>query len=179
MMKLKWAKSLMENEEGTNYLWIQFQNAYIKKEARLAIHLPDGLHRSQNLNGYFEDEDETIIIYEFTETTDLVVEIFTEELIPCGERTICVEMRFIDDKNQQRQINEFIKIPLVNEDEVDLFKLDEEVVRRVKKFTADFNEDKEKSEEYVLNPLNISHELSELEEKYRVDFNFNERSVTL
>ncbi|PFE69954.1 hypothetical protein CN316_13840 [Bacillus cereus] len=61
-MKIKLAKSMIENEEGTNHVLIEIPDSLSYVSAEIAISLPSGVSRSKNENGFYEDEFGTIFI---------------------------------------------------------------------------------------------------------------------
>lgn len=92
MLDIKLAKSKMENEEGMNHLWIQLlhdEKAQSQK-SEIQIQLPEGISRSNNLNGFVENERGHIVVN--APYQDVIVEIFTQDAIQCGEMTIVVSL---------------------------------------------------------------------------------------
>ncbi|MFU1795620.1 hypothetical protein ACM1RC_17295 [Paenibacillus azoreducens] len=166
---IRLAKSMMEHEEGMNHLWIQIsrdENA-AAKPLELQIQLPDGIYRSDNLNGYAENEQKRVMLGPLD--TEVLFEIYTEEAIKCGEAAIQVTVF-----SGEKVITQDISLQLVTEEEMDQFQIDEQVVERVK--TLETNSDTcnscDKDNMNWLPKVRIiqSHELSELEKRYRVDY---------
>lgn len=183
MMKIKLAKSRMENEEGINHLWIEIPSFVFEAAEQLQFHisLPKGVFRLNNLNGYHEDKNGTILIDDFSKNQALIIEIFTQEPVPFSKGTICVELNYKDNLNQEKKINNCIPLSFVSDDEMDLLVIDEEVTNRVKQLRNRCIDD-EKSQEthFVIVPPNIhnvSNHLSELEKKYRVDYGVNSSMI--
>ncbi|QWU14880.1 hypothetical protein SAMN04487895_10954 [Paenibacillus sophorae] len=166
-LEVKLAKSMMENKEGMNHLWIQIfrDEATASEKMEIHIQLPDGIYRSCNLNGYAENERKQIVLD--SKDKDVLIEIFTQEAIACGEMTISVTLF-----SCENTITQEIPIQLVSEDEMDLVEIDEQVVERIKKLvnTPSTNEDAD----IVFIQSKIlearSNEFSYLEKKYRVDY---------
>ncbi|BFH61880.1 hypothetical protein [Paenibacillus azoreducens] len=163
---IRLAKSMMEHEEGMNHLWIQIsrdENA-AAKPLELQIQLPDGIYRSVNLNGYAENEQKRVMLGPLD--TEVLFEIYTEEAIKCGEAAIQVTVF-----SGEKVITQDISLQLVTEEEMDQVQIDEQVVERVK--TLETNSDTCNScDKNWLPKVRIiqSHELSELEKRYRVDY---------
>ena len=176
MMKIKLAKSLMENEEGTNHLWIKIPTiaSLTAKHVQISIHLPKGLYRLKNLNGYYEDKSGTIFIDDFSKKDDLIIEIFTQEQISCKEEMINVDFKYKEKLVQEGRISQCILLSFVREDEMDYVVIDEEVADRVKQLLNLPNDDEMSQEmEFVMitpKIQNVSNQISYLERKYRIDF---------
>lgn len=96
MIHIRFAKSAIEQEEGMNHLWLHIALPGGVQNARLQLILPAGLHRSPNLNGAVEDSSGRIWINDTQSVTDLYVEIFTREPVPCGEYSLAVELSYTD-----------------------------------------------------------------------------------
>jgi hypothetical protein len=113
MFNVKLAKSIMENEEGMNHLWIQLFPDVETKNAEIDVQLPDGIHRLHNLNGYVENESKHILL-DLTKDKDVLIELFTQDPITYGTATIVITL--IVGKNELIQ-----KIPiyLVTDDEME------------------------------------------------------------
>ncbi|WP_232695750.1 hypothetical protein [Brevibacillus daliensis] len=168
MIETKLAKSLMENEEGMNHLWIQIlweESVYQKSE--MQIQLPKGIYRSHNLNGYAENERKQIVLD--SKDKEVMIEIFTQDAIACGEVIISVTLF-----SCEKSISKEIPIHLVSEDEMDMVEIDEQVVERIKELgNANFPPTSEDTnivfiQTKVLEARN--NEFSYLEKKYRVDY---------
>lgn len=176
MMKIKLAKSLMENEEGTNHLWIKIPtiDPLTAKHIQISIRLPKGVYRLNNLNGYYENKYGTIFIDDFSKEHDLIVEIFTQEQISCKEGIISVDLKYKDNQVQEGKISHCIHLSFVSEDEMDYVVIDEEVTDRVKQLLNRPNDDEisQEMEFVMITPKiqNVSNQISNLEKKYRIDF---------
>lgn len=168
MLNLKLAKPMMENEEGMNHLWVQlfwdekdeYQNFEIK------IQLPTGIYRSQNLNGYMENERGNIVVN--TLNQDVIVEVFTQETIECGEVTIVVSLI-----TSETTISSEISLQLVEEDEMDIVEIDEQVVERIKVLSNEAPLQETETNIVSIHPRILQkreNEFSHLEKKYRVDY---------
>jgi hypothetical protein len=179
MIKVKLAKSLMENEEGTNHLLIKILSPVplAAKKVRIDIRLPNGVSRLNNLNGYYEDKSGTIFIDDFSKGHDLVIEIFTEKPTPCCEGNITIDLKYKDKQDQIKMINQCISLAIVSEDKMDNLAIDNEVIERTKNLLNGFICNEEIGEcEFVIVPptiQNVNNQISDLEKKYRVDFNVN------
>ncbi|MCW9132781.1 hypothetical protein OF830_17930 [Bacillus paramycoides] len=175
-MKIKLAKSMIENEEGTNHVLIEIPDSLSYVSANIAISLPSGLSRSKNENGFYEDEFATIFIDNISGKLQLLIELFTEEPVSCGKEMIVVNLTYKDKEGQETHINESIPLLIVHEDEMDELIVDKEVIDLVKRFlTGELmaEEDEDKDNGFVnIRPkiLQINNQLSELEKKYRIDF---------
>lgn len=123
-LEMKLAKSMMEHEEGMNHLWIQIirDGNTTDKPLELQIHLPDGVYRSVNLNGYAEIEQKRTVLG--PHDTEVLFEIYTEEAIPCGEAIIQVTLY-----SDERVITQDIALQLVTEEEMDQVQIDEHVLK--------------------------------------------------
>jgi len=168
MLELKLAKSMMENEEGMNHLWIRLLDDEIVtvQAYELQIDLPEGMYRSPNLNGFIENELEHVIVDAPHEA--VILEIFTQNAIPCGEKTITVHLC-----SAKSTITEAISLLIVEEEEMGTVEIDEQVIERIKTLSsAAPSFDKETTIEFT--PPKIlkqrSNEFSHLEKQYRVDY---------
>jgi len=169
MLEIKLAKSMMENEEGMNHLWIQIfrDEESVPQKTQMEIQLPNGIYRSCNLNGYTENDRKQILLD--SKDKEVMIEIFTQDAIACGEVTICVTLL-----SREKTITREIPIRLVCEDEMDLVEIDEQVVERIKELgNADNTPSSEDTDIVFIQPrvLESRHnEFSYLEKKYRVDY---------
>ncbi|NMF00851.1 hypothetical protein [Aneurinibacillus aneurinilyticus] len=172
MLDIKLAKSKMENEEGMNHLWIRIASFSSEnlKHAQVTIRLPDNIYRLENLNGYFEDENGSILLGSVLHEQDIMIEIYTQDEVPCGESKITVSLSYRDNQDQTKEILRSIPLRLVTENEMDNVEIDEEVISRLKKRNESHIE--EKFVEFPLQTQYVSNELSSLEKKYRVDCTF-------
>ncbi|ETT48475.1 MULTISPECIES: hypothetical protein [unclassified Paenibacillus] len=174
MIQVRPAKSALENEEGMNHLWLQIVPPGVAQNISLQLILPAGLHRSPNLNGAVEDSSGRIWINHTQSVTDLYIEIFTREPIPCGEYSLAAELSYTYDNGVFTTEREDIPLLVVSEEEAAQIRTDEEVVRRIKelRFLPDGGgANSSTSIEYTpakLIRLDSSH-ISEWEKKYRVE----------
>ena len=172
MIRMRFAKSAMEHEEGMNHLWLQIVPPGAAQNVRLQLILPAGLHRSPDLSGAVEDGNGRIRINEVLAVTDLYIEIFTREPIPCGKYRLAAELSYTDGNGVFTTVREDIPLLLVSEEEAAEIRTDEEVVRRIKelRFVPDSG-GLNSSNEYTpakLIRIDSSH-VSEWEKKYRVE----------
>lgn len=169
MLEIKLAKSLMEIEEGMNHLWIQIlrDEKVESQKSELHIQLPNGVYRSRNLNGYAENEREQIVLE--VQDKEVMIEIFTQDAIACGEVTISVALY-----SNENSISKEIPIHLVDENEMDMVEIDEQVVERIKELSNTNNPpNNEETNIVFIQPKVLEtrdNEFSDLEKKYRVDY---------
>lgn len=174
MIQVLLAKSALENEEGMNHLWLQIVPPGVAQNISLQLILPAGIHRSPNLNGAVEDSSGRIWINDTQSVTDLYIEIFTRDPIPCGEYSLAAELSYTDDNGVFTTEREDIPLLVVSEEEAAQIRTDEEVVRRIKelRFLPDGGAaNSSTSIEYTpakLIRLDSSY-ISEWEKKYRVE----------
>lgn len=172
MIQVRYAKSAIENEEGMNHLWLQIAPLGSVQNTRVQITLPAGLHRTRNLNGAVEDNTGVISVLEPLAATDLFIEIFTLEPIPCGMHYITVELSYRDSVGSGTSIRQEIPLIVVPEEESGDIDTDEEVVRRIKELQLlPGSGGVEEYNEYP--PVKLiridSSAVSEWEKKYRVE----------
>ncbi|WP_373233115.1 hypothetical protein [Cohnella sp.] len=168
MLDLKLAKSKMENEEGMNHLWVQlYRDEEVEsQQAEIQIRLPKGVYRSHNLNGFVENDREHIVVDAFD--PDVIIEIFTQDAIPCGETTIVVSLW-----TAETTVSKEISILVVEEDEMDRVEIDEQVVERIKKLSNAASPYDAGTNIVSLQPRILGkrdNEYSHLEKKYRIDY---------
>lgn len=173
-MKIKLAKSMIENEAGTNHMLIEIPASLSNASAEIAIFLPNGMFRSKNENGFYENEFGTIFIDNTSEKLQLLIEIFTEEPMPCEKEKVVVDLTYKDKQGRETCINQSVSMLIVNEDKMDELVVDYEVIDLVKKFlTGEMMTEEDEDSGFVnIRPkiLQINNQLSELEKKYRIDF---------
>ncbi|PEA21421.1 hypothetical protein COK06_09445 [Bacillus cereus] len=173
-MKIKLAKSMIENEEGTNHVLIEIPDSLSYVSAEIAISLPSGVSRSKNENGFYEDEFGTIFIDNISGKLQLLIEFFTEEPVSCGKEMIAVNVIYKDKEGKETCINEFLPLLIAQEDEMDELVVDKEVTDLVKRFlTGEITAEEDEDSEFVnIRPKTqqINNQFSELEKKYRIDF---------
>lgn len=172
MMQVRYAKSAIENEEGMNHLWIQIAPLGSVQNIRVQIALPAGLHRTRNLNDAPEDSAGVISVLEPLAATDLFIEIFTREPIPCGMHYITVELSYKDGAGSVISIRQTIPLRVVSDEESGAIHTDEEVVRRIKELhllpgSGEMNGNTGYPPAKLIR-IDSSH-VSEWEKKYRVD----------
>ncbi|GGF96416.1 hypothetical protein GCM10010912_46600 [Paenibacillus albidus] len=168
MLDIKLAKSKMENEEGMNHLWVQlFQDEKVQpQKSEIQIQLPKGIYRSNNLNGFVENEREHIVVDAFDQ--DVIIEIFTQDAIQCGEMTIVVSLL-----TAETTISKEIRIQIVEEDEMDMVEIDEQVVERIKELSNAAPTYDAETNIVSIQPRILEkrdNEYSHLEKKYRIDY---------
>ncbi|WP_340022902.1 hypothetical protein MHI24_28385 [Paenibacillus sp. FSL K6-1096] len=172
MIQVRYAKSLLENEEGINVLWIQLAPLPHARKARMQLHLPPGIHRSRNLNDVEEDSSGIISLPEPQAPADLFIEIYTREPIACGMYNVTIELSYTDEAGAATSVKHGMQLKVVSEEEAEELVTDPEVVRRVKELHR--RADTLTPESYIEYPpaklirLDAS-QVSEWEKKYRVD----------
>ncbi|WP_047154063.1 hypothetical protein [Aneurinibacillus tyrosinisolvens] len=172
MLNIRLAKSKMENEEGMNHLWVRIHplSSQVLKHAQLTIHLPNGVYRSENLNGYFENKSACMLLGSISHELNIMIEIYTQQEIPCRKTEITVSLSYKDGQGQPKEMTSSIPLVLVSEDEMDDMKIDKEVISQLEKIN-----ERNADEGLVGFPLQtqyLTNELSSLEKKYRIDCAF-------
>jgi len=172
MIKVLYAKSAIENEEGLNHLWIHLAAVGQVENVRLQLSLPVGIHRLRNLNGFREEQTGEIVIPNPRITNDIFIEIFTRELVTCGEKSISVAFCFNDEQGRVTRIEQFIPLKIIPEEEIDAVIVDEAVVNKIKDLRQQYEDPVvEEFIEYLppkLIRIDSSH-ASEWEKKYRIE----------
>lgn len=169
MLDVRLAKRLMENQEGMNHLWIQIlqDEPTVLEKSEMCIQLPNGVYRSYNLNGYTENECNHIFLDSMDK--EVMIEIFTQDEIACGEVTICVTLT-----SCELTITREISLRIVYEDDMDLVEIDEQVVERIKQLgSANISSNEENTDPIFNQPRVLKlrdNKFSYLTEKYRVDY---------
>lgn len=172
MIQVRLAKTLLENEEGINVLWIQLSPLRQSRKACVQLHLPPGIHRSRNLNDMEEDSSGIVSIPDPQAPADLFIEIFTRESIACGMYNLAVEVTYTDEAGLATSVKQGIPLKVVSDEEAPELVTDPEVVRRVKELQR--RSDSLTTEPYTAYPpaklirLDGGH-VSEWEKKYRVE----------
>jgi hypothetical protein len=168
MLNIKLAKSKMENEEGMNHLWVQlpWDKKAQPQKSEIQIQLPKGIYRSNNLNGFVENERGHIVVA--APDQDVIIEIFTQDAIQCGEMTIVVSLL-----TGETTVSREISLQVVEEDEMDRVEIDEQVIERVKELSNtappyDSGTDIVSIQPRIL--VKRDNEFSYLEKKYRIDY---------
>ncbi|MCM3273374.1 hypothetical protein [Paenibacillus elgii] len=180
MIVARLAKQAMEHEEGMNHLWVRFElpRAGSITDVRLTVDLPEGVHRSLNLNGYPETDRGAILLGDSPEDYDVILELYTEEAAACGRAEIGIAVEYKDGETEVCAI-QGISLELKAEDETEDWPVDEEVVERVKALQSSFKDKAaERAREFVIVPPIVkprSGYFENWEKKYRIDYSFNHR----
>jgi hypothetical protein len=172
MIKSRFMKPVMENEEGMNHLWIQLAPIGSADNLIVQIFLPIGLYRNKNFSGFNETEAMEIQITNPLITNDIIIELFTREQVVSGEKTIIVTLTYHENGKFNR-IEHFIPLKILPEDEIEEILVDEAVLQKVKELKQ--GQIIEQDKEFVVySPTHIlridPNKLSDLEKKYRIDF---------
>jgi hypothetical protein len=164
------AKTIMENEEGLNHLWIQFSHdLFDYKFLQIKVKLPHGMYRLPNLNGHHEDGAITI---DPSTSHDVLLEIFTQDATSCGQRTITVDLIYSDGRTRN-QLSYDITATLVSDEDMDNVVIDDQVVNRLKELRSTSTSEPPQVTDAVSvrpKPVAKANEFSYLEEKYRIDY---------
>lgn len=168
MVDIQLAKSKMENEEGMNHLWIKLHPEDLLQTSEIKIQLPKGIYLSKNLNGLIENEQGHII----TDASgqDMIIEIFTQDAIPCGEMTIVVSLL-----TSEAAVHQDISIQVVPEEEMDTAEINQHVVERVKALSntsPTHDDDEDDSNIVYIQPKILEQRISRLEKNYRIDYGY-------
>ncbi|WP_010491064.1 hypothetical protein [Paenibacillus elgii] len=180
MIVARLAKQAMEHEEGMNHLWVRFElpRAGNITDVRLTVDLPQGVHRSPNLNGYPETDRGAILLGDSPEDYDVILELYTEEAAACGRAEIGIAVEYKDGETEIRAVQS-ISLELKAEDETEDWPVDEEVVERVKALQSSLKDKAaERAPEFVIVPPIVrprSEYFEDWEKKYRIDCGFNHR----
>ncbi|MFC5406302.1 hypothetical protein [Cohnella soli] len=171
MIKVRHAKTAIENEEGMNHLWIQIAPIGQVENVRIQISLPIGIHRTRSVNGVDEDSTGEIFILNPRVANDVFIEIFTREPVTCEKKTINVAISYKDEVGRVTRVEHFVPLMVVSEEEIDSISTDEEVVEKIKELRQQF--ESSDAQEYIeLTPMKIiriEHHISEWEKKYRIE----------
>jgi ATP-dependent Clp protease protease subunit len=173
MITVKIEKSVMENEEGINHVWIQFQQLPGTEHiggVRVSLELPEGMHRLPNMNGYPENEFGAIEMGSPIKGSDVLIELYTEKAVPGDKGEISVIVDYRNDRGQLQRHTHSTTINFANEDGMNDLLIDEEVAGRVKQLRSRSLDDE--WEFTIIKPaaVSLSRELSELEKKYRIEY---------
>ncbi|MGY4762894.1 hypothetical protein ACVNS2_25245 [Paenibacillus caseinilyticus] len=176
MMELKWAKRVMEHEEGMNHLWISLGDLPEGSQVEVEVECPAGFYRAPNLNGYPESADGTVRI---SSTEGAVRDVVYEVGVRGGvsyesaEFRIRVRCTALDGHRSEREC--LTRVGLSREEAFDPM-LDEEVVVRVASLLtppAAIPEEETAERDpwpcVTVPPVIRTAELSEWEQKYRID----------
>ncbi|MDQ0897457.1 hypothetical protein [Paenibacillus sp. V4I7] len=172
MIKVRYAKSAIENEEGMNHLWIQLAPVGQVGKAHIQLSLPAGIHRVRNLSGFDEDQTGEIFIHNPRYVSDVFIEVFTREPVSCGEKTITVAFCYNDENGSVTRVEHFIRLMVVTDEEIDNAFIDEEVVSKIKELQQQ-NEGSKVQDSIEYAPTKFiridPNHLSEWEKKYRIE----------
>lgn len=172
---LRLAKSIMEQEDGMNHLWIQLFLADFSttEKAEIGIQLPSGLYRTPNLNGYEETESKGIFL-DLSQDKDVLFELYTQSAVSCGEAPILISIKYLDSRNRRKELSKEIVIRFVSEEEMDALEIDQMVIERVLELGNGAADMPNPGDDFVnLRPRTHeirNNEYAYLEEKYRVEF---------
>ncbi|MGO4531808.1 hypothetical protein AB4Z30_22235 [Paenibacillus sp. 2TAF8] len=166
MLDIQFAKSKMENEEGMNHLWIQVHPEDPLQTSEIQIQLPEGMYRSKNLSGLVENDHGHIVVD--APYQDVIIEIFTQDALECGELTIVVSLL-----TAETTVHQEISIQVVPEEEMDTAEINEHVVERIKALsnTSPTNDD-DVSKIVYIQPKIMEQGMSHLEKNYRIDYEY-------
>lgn len=173
MIKTRFTKSVMENEEGMNHLWIQLLPINHAEDVRIEITLASGVHRLNNLSGYDETDIQEIVIPNPSIENNIIVEIFTKNPVTVGEKTIIIAVTY-SEKELPIRVEHDVLLRVVSEEEMDSLIVDEEAVSFIKDHLrqchADEQHEYEFSDHSQTKVIRIeSKPESEWEKKYRIE----------
>lgn len=143
----------------------------LAQQAEIQLLLPDGIYRSRNLNGYAENERQHIVVGapdQEVPDQEVMVELYTENAIRCGEWTIAVNVW-----TAMSMISRELEMLVVGEEEMDAAELDDEVVECVKALRNAAPPADEGFRTVTIQPRRIEkrqHAFTDLEKKYRIDY---------
>ncbi|WP_281889989.1 hypothetical protein [Paenibacillus sp. YYML68] len=149
-----------------NHLWIQFMLDEKSQQSEIQIQLPEGIYRSNNLNGLVENEREHIVVNACDR--EVFVEIFTRAAIECGEMTIVVSLWTVE-----TTVTKEITIQIVEADEMDELEIDEQVIERIKELSNASPACDADSSRVTIQPRILEtrdNKYSYLEREYRIDY---------
>ncbi|WP_054940924.1 hypothetical protein [Paenibacillus ihuae] len=134
MIKARFAKSAIENEEGLNHLWIQIGPLEAVEHAEVGLQLPAGVYFGRACGGSLNKNSEGFTLLEPARVNELLVEIYTRQPIDCGWESLGVTVTYT---NQHRcELSEVLTVSLsiveAESAEAEEIHIDEEVVRKVK-----------------------------------------------
>lgn len=168
MLDIQFAKSKMENEEGMNHLWIQLHPEDLTQTPEIKIQLPEGMYRSKNLNGLVENDQGHIVVE--APYQDVIIEIFTQDAVSCGERTIVVSLL-----TSETTVHQHISVQVVPEEEMDTAEINQHVVERIKALSnasPTHDDDDDVSNIVYPQPKIMEQRMSHLEKNYRIDYGY-------
>jgi ATP-dependent Clp protease protease subunit len=126
------------------------------------------MYRSKNLSGLVENDQGHIVVD--APYQDVIIEIFTQDALECGELTIVVSLL-----TAETTVHQEISIQVVPEEEMDTAEINEHVVERVKALsnTSPTNDDDEDNSNIVyIQPKILEQRISHLEKNYRIDYGY-------
>jgi hypothetical protein len=173
IIKTRFTKSIIENEEGMNHLWIQLPPSGQVEDVRLHVSLPPGIHRLHNQTGYEENDIQEMIIPNPQIENNIVLELFTRDSIKCGERSIIVSVTYKEDSKHTR-IEHDVALRVESEEGLDSLIIDEEAVEFIKQLTQQQHtgEQQEFMDYSQSKIIRIESNIySDLEKKYRIEGN--------
>lgn len=174
MIRCKFTKSVMENEEGMNHLWIRTVPPDGVERVGIRVVVPAGFVLSPNLNGYPETEDGEIMIADRCAVHDVVMELCTRKPVKEGEYAVVASVTYYGKEGEFSRMEQLVTLKLLPEEEIDDYGIDEEVLQQIKQLQERHAAKLKHKEPLVLLPapfLTIDpNRLSELEKKYRVDY---------
>ncbi|MCP1305732.1 hypothetical protein [Paenibacillus tyrfis] len=180
MITARLAKQAMEHEEGMNHLWVRFElpQAGSITDIRLTLDLPQGVHRSTNLNGCPETDCGVILLGDSPEDHDVFLELYTEEAAACGRKELGIAVEYKDGETEVRAVQS-ISLELKAEDDAEDWPVDEEVIERIKALQCRLQDRAaEREREFVILPPIVrqrSGDFADWEKKYRIDYSFSQK----
>jgi len=175
MLNLRMAKSIMEQEEGMNHLWIQLLPTEFSaiEKAQVSIQLPNGLYRAPNLNGYEESESNGIFI-NLSHDKDVLLELYTQTAVDFDEASVIVTLSFKETENRWKEFSKDVTVRFATEEEMEeILELDQQVIERVKELRDPAAGVPNSDDLVILRPRTYelrNNEYAYLEQKYRVDY---------
>ncbi|PYI51903.1 hypothetical protein [Paenibacillus flagellatus] len=175
-MRGKLAKSVMEHEEGLNYLWVRIEPLEASGPLRLYVKLPEGVRRRTIRTGFDETESGAIVIPAGRSQggADVYVELYTVEPTECGDFDVIVTLAYTDSTGRACEIERRIPLRIMREEEIADPLVDEETAERIHRLepmrTARAESDRFRfysSKDLIRIDPNV---LSEQEKKYRIDW---------
>lgn len=135
---IRWAKPLLEHEEGMNHLWVRIWPLAGKRTAWVQLQLPEGIFLDDSACGYKTDERGRIAIEAPATEIELLFGIYTEKPVPCGGTAVVLKLDTQDNAGEEYCECWEIPLQIVDAVEAELLEpeLDEEVVRKVKEQAA-------------------------------------------
>jgi hypothetical protein len=134
MIKARFAKSAIENEEGLNHLWIQIGPLEAVEHAEVGLQLPAGVYLGQACGGCLKENSEGFTLLEPARVNELLVEIYTRQPIDCGWVSLGITVTYANHHNCEQSKVLAVPLSIVEAEsaEAEDIYIDEEVVRKVK-----------------------------------------------